>query len=236
MYSNIHSSIDFAKIYTVMKKSSIGLFMASAILFGVHLILESNGIIMVEIHWWMYTALILLNIFTITSILQYGKREIVTLTSAPKTKRTFLEITKSLGKHVLDLILVPSLTLYIIFDAYVRASPAIDYYYVATISFTLLTLTQIAPLKAQKDKYARSAHIRINGSVQTITISRNMIEGLDRRTKKYREYISHIMHAEEVIRCDSDFLMLGGGKFVMLISGLRYFTPAIPALVQLVIP
>jgi len=210
--------------------------MTTAALFAVHLALESNGIVLEELHSAMYTTLILLNIFTVTSILQYGKREIVTLTSAPKTRRTFWEIIGALSKHVLDLIMVPSLTLYMIFDAYTSIYSVIDYYYVITIFFTLLTLTQIAPLKYQKDKYARNAHLRINDSVKRITISRNMIEGIDRRSKKYKEYFNNIMHSEEVIRCDSDFLMLSGGKFVMLISAFRYVTPVIPTIIRLVIP
>jgi len=198
--------------------------------------LHSSGVTLSEIETWMYLSLIFLNLFTIGSILRYGKREMVTLTSTPKTKRTFIEVVKTLGKHVLDLIMVPGLTLYMIFDAYLGFYESIDYYYIGTIAFTLLTITQIAPLKYQKDKYARRAHIRINDSVKTITISRNMIEGIDRRTKKYREYISKIMHAEEIIRCDSDFLMLSGGRFVMMISMLRYLTPVIPTIIQLVIP
>lgn len=209
--------------------------MSTAVLFAVYLVLKSNGTVRAEIYGCMYGCLILLNIFTVSSILQYGKREIVTLTSAPKTKRTFMEIVKALSKHILDLIMVPSLTLYMIFDAYMALYPIIDYYYLVTISFTLLTLTQIAPLKIQKDKYARKAHFRINDSVKTITISRNMIQGIDRRSKKYKEYFSHIMRAEEVIRSDSDFLMLSGGKFVMLISGLRILSPVIPTIVQLVL-
>lgn len=233
MYSNIGASFDFKKIYTLVKRCSIGLFMTTGTLFAVHLALESSGMIVEEIHVWMYGSLILLNLFTVSSILQYGKREMVTLTSAPKTKRTFVEIVKTLSKHALDLIMVPALSLYMIFD-YIVNYASLDF--MLTISFTLLTLTQIAPLKYQKDKYARKAHLRINDSVRTITISRNMVEGIDRRSKKYKEYFNHIMHAEEVIRCDSDFLMLSGGKFVLLITALRYITPAIPTIIKLVIP
>jgi hypothetical protein len=236
MYTTIHSSLDMTKIYTLMNRCAIGLFMTTCALFGVHLLLESNGIIIQDVHLWLYSSLILLNVLTVASILRYGKREIVTLTSAPKTKRTFTVIIRALGKHILDLILVPAITLYVIFDAYSRISSTIDYYFVATVSFTLLTITSVAPLRYQKDKYARTAHLRISDSVRTITISRNMLEGLDRRTKKYKDYLDHIMHAEEIIRCDSDFLMLSGGKFIMLISGLRFLTPAIPTIIKLVVP
>lgn len=235
MYSNIGASFDFKKLHSLVKRCSIGLFMSTGSLFAVHLILESNGISSDDVHMWMYLSLILLNLFTVSSILQYGKREMVTLTSAPKTKRTLVEIIKTLSKHVLDLMIVPSLTLYMIFDAYIKIAVSIDYYYLVTITFTLLTVTQIAPLKIRKDKYARNAHLRINDSVRTITISRNMVEGIDRRSKKYKEYFNQIMHAEEVIRCDSDFLMLSGGKFVMLITVLRVLSPAIPTILKLVI-
>jgi hypothetical protein len=219
-----------------MKRCNIGLFFSTAALFVVHLSLESNGISIEIIHQMMYSSLVLLNLFTITSILRYGKREIVTLTSAPNTKRTLFEIIRALGKHVLDIIMVPALTLYMVFDAFMLSNLVMDYYYLATISFTLLTLTQMAPLKYQKDKYARQAHLRINGSVKVITISRNMIEGIDRRSKKYKGYMNEIMHSEEVIRCDSEFLMLSGGKFVMLVTSLRVLSPALPTIIQLVIP
>ena len=220
----------------MMKRFSIGLFFSTATLFGVHLLLESNGVSIDVIHQFMYSSLILLNLFTVTSILQYGKREIVTLTSAPNTKRTFREIVHALGKHILDLIMVPALTLYMIYDAITTNSSTFDYYYLITITFTLLTVNQMAPLKYQKDKYSRRAHIRINDSVKVITISRNMIEGIDRRSKKYKNYVDEIMHSEEVIRCDSEFLMLSGGKMVMLITTLRVLSPAIPTIIKLVIP
>lgn len=214
--------------------------MTCTTLFIVHVMLESNSIVIEEIRTVMYGLLFFINFISITSILQYGKREIINLTSAPKTKHTLMEIIESFTKHIFDLIFVPTLTLLMIFSAYIQLVPEPSMITIGTIGFTILTITQIAPLRLQKDRYAREAHFRISDSVKTITISRNMIEGIDRRTRKYKEYIDHIMHAEEVIRCDSDFLMLSGGKFVLMISGIRFLTPVLgtvgPAIAQLVMP
>lgn len=168
----------------------------------------------------------LMNAACFASILQYGKREILHLTTPPKTKRTIMGTLNTLGRHILDLILVPMLTIVILLNVYaVNSIP--DVLSLGTIGFALLSLTQIAPLRFQKNKYARAAHLRISDSVTTITVSRNMIEGLDRRTRKYKEFLGKIMQSEEIIRSDSDFLMLSGGKIVTMISVFRMMMPLV---------
>ena len=177
----------------------------------------------------------LMNVACFASILQYGKREILNLTTPPKTRRTIMGTLKTLGRNILDLILVPMLTIIILLNVYSTSILTLpDALSLGTIGFTLLSLTQIAPLRFQKNKYARAAHLRISDSVTTITVSRNMIEGLDRRTRKYKEFLGKIMQSEEIIRSDSDFLMLSGGKIVTMISVFRMMMPLIGIIPTLV--
>lgn len=219
MYTKIDASIDFTRMLMLLRRITFGLFVISIVLFLAQSQYPQIGfipIIMVG----------LMNMACFASILQYGKREILHLTTPPKTRRTIMGTLNTLGRHILDLILVPMLTIVILLNVYaINSIP--DALALGTIGFTLLSLTQIAPLRFQKNKYARAAHHRISDSVTTITVSRNMIEGLDRRTRKYKEFLGKIMQSEEIIRSDSDFLMLSGGKIVTMISVFRMMMPLI---------
>lgn len=219
MYTKIDGSIDFTRMLAFLRRITFVLFLISITLFILQFQYPQIGgvpIIMVG----------LMNVACFASILQYGKREILNLTTPPKTRRTITGTLKTLGRHILDLILVPTLTITILLNVYaIHSIP--DALALGTIGFALLSLTQIAPLRFQKNKYARAAHLRISDSVTTITVSRNMIEGLDRRTRKYKEFLGKIMQSEEIIRSDSDFLMLSGGKIVTMISILRMMMPLV---------
>lgn len=226
MYARINGSIDFSRMLSFFRRITLVLFLISIALFIMQFQYPQIGftpIIMVG----------LMNIACFASILQYGKREILNLTTPPKTRRTIMGTLNTLGRHILDLILVPMLTIVILLNVYaINSIP--DALSLGTIGFTLLSLTQIAPLRFQKNKYARAAHRRISDSVTTITVSRNMIEGLDRRTRKYKEFLGKIMQSEEIIRSDSDFLMLSGGKVVTMISIFRMMMPLIGVIPTLV--
>lgn len=219
MYTKIDGSIDFTRMLAFLRRITFVLFLISITLFILQFQYPQIGgipIIMVG----------LMNVACFASILQYGKREILNLTTPPKTRRTITGTLKTLGRHILDLILVPTLTITILLNVYaIHSIP--DALALGTIGFALLSLTQIAPLRFQKNKYARAAHLRISDSVTTITVSRNMIEGLDRRTRKYKEFLGKIMQSEEIIRSDSDFLMLSGGKIVTMISIFRMMMPLV---------
>lgn len=205
----------------LLRRITFALFLISIILFIVQSQYPQIGFIPV-------IMVGLMNVACFASILQYGKREILHLTTPPKTRRTIMGTLNTLGRHILDLILVPMLTIVILLNAYATITLSIpNALSLGTIGFTLLSLTQIAPLRFQKNKYARAAHLRISDSVTTITVSRNMIEGLDRRTRKYKEFLGKIMQSEEIIRSDSDFLMLSGGKIVTMISVFRMMMPLV---------
>lgn len=221
MYTKIDASIDFTRMLMLLRRITFALFLISIILFIVQSQYPQIGFIPV-------IMVGLMNVACFASILQYGKREILHLTTPPKTRRTIMGTLNTLGRHILDLILVPMLTIVILLNAYATITLSIpNALSLGTIGFTLLSLTQIAPLRFQKNKYARAAHLRISDSVTTITVSRNMIEGLDRRTRKYKEFLGKIMQSEEIIRSDSDFLMLSGGKIVTMISVFRMMMPLV---------
>jgi len=228
VYTRIDASIDFTRMLTFLRRITFMLFLASAALFLMQFQYPQVGVVPI-------IMVGLMNISCFASILQYGKREILNLTTPPKTRRTIVGTLKTLGRHILDLVLVPTITIIILLNAYVTSIlPVPDALSLGTIGFVLLSLTQITPLRFQKNKYARAAHLRISDSVTTITVSRNMIEGLDRRTRKYKEFLGKIMQSEEIIRSDSDFLMLSGGKIVTMISVFRMMMPLagiIPALI-----
>lgn len=228
MYTKIGASVDFTRMLMLLRHITFGLFLVSIVLFIAQFQYP-------QIRFVPVIMVGLMNVACFASILQYGKREILHLTTPPKTRRTIMGTLHTLGRHVLDLILVPMLTIVVLLDVYATNILSIpNALSLGTIGFTLLSLTQIAPLRFQKNKYARAAHHRISNSVTTITVSRNMIEGLDRRTRKYKEFLGKIMQSEEIIRSDSDFLMLSGGKIVTMISIFRIMTPlagVIPTLI-----
>lgn len=228
MYTKIDGSVDFTRMLAFLRRITLVLFLITIALFVIQPQYPQVGVVSI-------IMVGLMNVACFASILQYGKREILNLTTPPKTRRTIMGTLKTLGRNILDLILVPMLTIIILLNVYSTSILTLpDALSLGTIGFTLLSLTQIAPLRFQKNKYARAAHLRISDSVTTITVSRNMIEGLDRRTRKYKEFLGKIMQSEEIIRSDSDFLMLSGGKIVTMISVFRMMMPLIGIIPTLV--
>lgn len=179
-------------------------------------------------------CVVLLNATTLRSITTYGARDILTLTTAPKSKHKITGSLKLLmGNHILDLILVPAMTMLIAFSVYSQYFGTPDTVTMFTMGTTILTATQIIPLKIQKDRFAKAAHSSISNSIRSITIARKMLEGLDRNTAMYSTYIKMMSDAEQVIRLSCDFLTMPGGTVVTLISTIRFLTPVFGTMISI---
>lgn len=212
-YTSIGASTDLAKIRLSIKIISISTFLLtlSAYLVG-YMLAALMGIV-------------IFNLSTAVSVLNYRKRDIVRLTSPSGGMRGILASIKTVFSHAFDLLIAPMFTMIIVIDLMMFFGYDPSILTTGTVMFVIMTLVQISPLRWRKDFFTRIAHKHISSDLDKITVSRCMREGVDRRTKDYRKYIQYQISAEESIRVNSQFLTLSSGMKVMLMSMARFVMP-----------
>jgi len=170
-------------------------------------------------------GLVLFNLSTALSVLNYRKRDIVRLTIPSGGLRGILSSIKTVFVHSFDLILAPMFTMFIIINLMPTFGYELSVLTTGSVMFAVMTVIQISPLRVRKDHFTRVAHTHISTDLNNITVSRCMRSGVDRRTNEYRKYLRLQITAEESIRINSQFLTLSSGMKVMLMSIARFITP-----------
>jgi len=212
-YQNIGASADLAKVRFSLKIIGVSTFLLTLCAYLV-------GYMLVAL-----MGIVIFNISTAVSVLNYRKRDIVRLTSPSGGMRGMLSTIKVVFVHAFDLIIAPMFTMIVVIDLLIFFGYDPSILTTGTVMFLIMTLVQLSPLRFRKDHFTRIAHKHISSDLDKITVSRCMREGVDRRTKQYRKYIHYQISAEESIRINSQFLTLSGGMKVMLMSMVRFVMP-----------
>lgn len=233
MSSSVRASIDLRPILRIMNPMFV---VITAIVYVVQLPDTASHL---QFHMGLLGMVGLMCIIGCTSILTYGKRDIIKITQPQGGFRGLLKSARVVFTHTIDLIIIPSLAILVIIHILAGGAAEVSLITVGSMTFVIMSLVQISPLRVRKEVFIRECNKVISEEIDTITASRCMRQAMDRRSREYKHWVDRQVVAEERMRVNSDFLTFSSGFRVMLTSLARFIMPVVgtmgPIIVRMVL-
>jgi len=232
-YTGINSSLDPIKIRSILKNISIIIFIACLATYIMASTIAINNILT---HNILICLTIIINLWSVTSILSYNRKMIIDLTNPGGSVNRGLRCSiRAFYNNSFDLIFTPTVTIMVVIKVFEFHMSEVSLVIISPMIYVILSVTQISPLKFRREIFTKREHLNISNQLNNITIARVMTEGVDKRTKTYKIFNEQQLRAEESMRISSDFLQIATGRKVMLNSILRFLTPMIGTIGPIII-